>query len=139
MSCWLWNGLPFENALVYFGFVYIIKNELNGMQYIGKKLFSKAGTKQVKGKKKKIRKDSDWQQYWGSSPRLLAELETVGKENFSRTIVRLCKTRSECSYYETKMIFENDAILRDDYYNDWVSAKITRMHCRPFKNVVNSI
>ena len=112
----------------YIGFVYLITNLQTGQKYIGKKLFTFAGSKKVKGKKKKIRKSSDWKTYWGSSKDLLKEIEQFGQHNFTREIVRLCKNRAECSYYEAKLIFETDAILSDKYYNDWCSVKISSVH-----------
>lgn len=134
MENWLFEGKEYihDSSKKYFGFIYEITNKLNGMKYIGKKLFSKAGTKQVKGIKKKIRKDSDWIDYWGSSPKLAEDIEKIGKENFTRIILRLVKTRAEATYYETKMIFETDALLKKEYYNQWVSCKITEMHCNGF-------
>lgn len=114
------------------GFIYIIKNRITKQKYIGKKLFSKAGTKQIKGVKKKIRKESDWKSYYGSSPRLALDIEKYGKENFTRTIIRMCRTRSECNYWETYYIFVTHALMSDEYVNDWVSCKITRMHLQSF-------
>ncbi len=42
------------------GFVYLITNEINGKQYIGKKLFTAARTKQVKGKRKRFHEASGY-------------------------------------------------------------------------------
>jgi hypothetical protein len=78
----------------YVGFVYEIRNKKNGMKYVGKKLFTKAGTKQVKGKKKKVRKPSDWEGYFGSSPRFQTVVKEEGKDNFERRILYLCTTLS---------------------------------------------
>ena len=73
------------------GFVYLITNTTTGRKYIGKKLakFSKTTYKTVKlkngnKKKKKIRGkiDSDWREYYGSSPNLTADINTLGKNNF---------------------------------------------------------
>ena len=70
------------------GFVYIITNLISGRKYIGKKLakFSRTTYKVVKqknGKKrrKKIRTkvDSDWRDYYGSSPELTRDVELLGK------------------------------------------------------------
>ena len=61
-------------------FVYLITNNTNGMKYVGKKLAKFKVTKQpLKGKKNKRRstKESDWQEYWGSSDRLKADVEPV--------------------------------------------------------------
>lgn len=127
---WLYENKEFKNEEQYYGFVYIIKNNINKKKYIGRKYLTKAGYKTVKGKRKKVRKESDWETYYGSSPSLKEDIEKYGKDNFTRTILRLCKTRGECNYFETKYIFDNDAILKEDYYNSWVSCKIQSSHVK---------
>ena len=112
----------------WFGYVYEITNLTNGRKYVGKKFFTRAGTKQIKGKKKKVRLSSGWANYWSSSEELKADVKKLGEENFSRKILYLCKSRSECSYRETKEIFINDALLKTEYYNSWVSCKIHKAH-----------
>lgn len=127
---WLYEGKEFVNEGEWYGFVYLIECKLNGKKYIGRKYLTKAGYKTVKGKRKKIRVDSDWEDYYGSSPALKADVDKLGKENFTRTILRLCKSRGECNYYETKTIFDCDAILDPNYYNNWVSCKIQTSHVK---------
>ena len=129
---WIFEGKPFTDDSVgdLFGFVYVITNKTTDKKYIGKKLFTIAGYKTIKGKRKKIRKPSDWKSYYGSSPRLQTDLDALGKDNFSREIVRLCSNRSSASYYEAKMIFETDAILSDSYYNYWVTVRISSVHVK---------
>lgn len=127
---WLYEGKEFEYSDEWYGFIYLIENIKTGKKYIGRKYLTKAATKTVKGKKKKIRVESDWDSYYGSSPALKADVELLGKDNFKRTILRLCKTRGECNYYEAKMIFETDAVLKEEYYNGWVSAKIQASHVK---------
>ena len=111
-----------------YGFVYLITNLKTGKKYIGKKLFTKAGTRQIKGKKKKIRKTSDWETYWGSNEELQNEVKQKGEEQYTREILHLCKSRSECSYWETFEIFSRHALLSDSYYNSWCSCKIHKKH-----------
>ena len=125
---WYYNGVPFEDDGTHIGFVYLIENLITGRKYIGRKYFTTAGTKQVNGKKKKIRKSSDWKNYWGSNDTLKREVGELGEHNFRKTILRLCKSKSECSYYETKEIFAKDALLDENYYNSWVTCKITSKH-----------
>jgi hypothetical protein len=125
---WYYNGVPFEDDGTHFGFVYLIENLITNRKYIGRKYFSKAGTKQVNGKKRKVRKVSDWETYWGSNDTLKAEVAELGEHNFRRTILYLCKNKSECSYFETKEIFARDALLTEEYYNSWVTCKITSKH-----------
>ena len=129
-SDWTYKGQPFNEEDVgdAYGFVYEIVNITNQRRYIGKKFFTKAGTKQIKGKKKKVRLSSGWENYWSSSDELKTDVKTIGDENFTRTILYLCKSRSECSYRETKEIFIRDALLSEDYYNRWVSCKIHKAH-----------
>ena len=112
----------------HFGFVYMITHVKTGRKYIGKKFFSKAGYKQVKGKRKKIRKNSDWLTYWGSNKELQEEVKVNGESEYSREILHLCKSRSECSYWETFEIFSRHALLSDGYYNSWVTCKIRKDH-----------
>jgi len=132
---WYYDGVPFEDDGTHFGFVYLIENLITNRKYIGRKYFSKAGTKQVNGKKKKIRKTSDWENYWGSNETLKAEVAELGEHNFRRTILHLCKSRSECSYFETYEIFTRHCLLDELYYNEWVSAKIRKAH---LKNVATA-
>ena len=128
---WIYKGEPLEEAPEKsYGFVYVITHIKTGKKYIGRKYFTKAGYKTVKGKRKKIRVDSDWRDYWGSSPALAKSIEEEGKENFSREIVRICYSRGETSYWETKLIFEHDAILDGNYYNNWCSCKIQASHVK---------
>jgi len=86
----------------YIGFVYLITNVVSGRKYIGKKLakFAKTTYKTVtlkngKKKKKKIRGkiESDWKDYYGSSDALTADVESLGKENFTREILFYCKNK----------------------------------------------
>ncbi len=132
---WYNNGVPFEDDGTHFGFVYLIENLITNRKYIGRKYFSKAGTKQVNGKKRKIRKTSDWESYWGSNETLKAEVAELGEHNFRRTILHLCKNKSECSYWETFEIFTRHCLLDELYYNEWVSAKIRKAH---LKNVATA-
>jgi len=112
------------------GFVYIIKNLTNNRFYIGKKLLTKAGYKQVKGKKRKIRKISDWESYYGSNKELQEDVKQLGESNFKREILHLCYSRSECSFLETYEIIIQNALLSTNYYNDWLMVKVRKDHLK---------
>jgi hypothetical protein len=139
---WYYNGVPFEDDGTHLGFVYLIENLITGRKYIGRKYFSKAGYKQVNGKRKKIRKTSDWQTYYGSNDTLKREVAELGVHNYRRTILYLCKSKSECAYWETYEILNRHALLDEAYYNDWVTAKIRKDHLKNVaeqqKNIYNS-
>jgi hypothetical protein len=130
MNSWLYEDKEFTDVEDYYGFIYLIENLVNGRKYIGRKYLTKAGYKTVKGKRKKLRVESDWRDYYGSSTSLKEDIDHYGKDNFRRTILRLCKSRGECNYFETKYIFDTDAILDPQYYNSWVSCKIQTSHVK---------
>lgn len=129
---WIYEGRPFteEDAKNWYGMVYIISNTVNNRRYVGRKYFTKAGRKTVKGKTKKIRVDSDWTTYYGSSDELKADVERLGPDKFHREILKLCKGRGEVNYWELKYILEHEAILRSSYYNAWVSGKCHASHVK---------
>lgn len=133
MSDWLYEGQPFDSDMIgeYFGFVYLITNLDNDKKYIGKKWFwSSRKLPPLKGKtrKRKVVKESDWKKYHGSSDEVKLLVEQLGESNFKREILRLCKTKGECTYYEAKMQFDFDVLLRDDYYNEFIGCKIHSKH-----------
>ena len=134
---WYYGGVPFEEDGTHFGYVYLIENLITGRKYIGRKYFTISSTKQVNGKKRKIRKASDWEAYYGSNETLKAEVAELGEHNFRRTILHLCKSKSECSYMETFEIFTRHALLNTVYYNDWCSCKVRRAHLKNLQIVTS--
>jgi len=125
---WLLCGSEYIDDGTSFGFVYMIENTVTGRKYIGRKYFTQTCYRQVKGKRKKGRKESDWKTYFGSNETLKEDVEILGEDKFIRTILHLCKSKSHCSYMETKEIFARDALLSNEYYNQWVTCKITSKH-----------
>ena len=117
----------------YQGFVYCLTETSTGKKYIGKKFFWKPKTLPITKKRKrrvKTRVESDWRKYYGSSKEVQQLLELKGSDSFKRVILRLCKSKGECSYYEAKYQFDNDVLLRDDYYNEFIGCKIHSKHIK---------
>ena len=115
------------------GFVYIITEKDTGKKYIGKKFFWKPKVLPVtKSRKRRVRTrvESDWRTYYGSSKEVQTLVEEKGKDNYIREILKLCKTKGECSYYEAKYQFEFDVLLSDEYYNEFIGCKIHSKHIR---------
>jgi hypothetical protein len=121
------------------GFVYLITNTLTGRKYIGKKLakFSKTTYKTVKlkngtKKKKRIRGkiDSDWREYYGSSPALTADVTQLGTANFTREILFYCTSKSECSYIEAREQFSRRVLESNDYYNGHIQVRVHGSHIK---------
>lgn len=129
---WQYDGKDFTEDLIgdNYGFVYQITNLTNGKKYIGKKFFYSAKTKQVKGKKKKIKVQSNWQTYYGSSDILQKDVLQYGHEQFVREILHLCKSKGECGYLEAKEQFVRGVMESDDYYNTWIMVRVRKSHIK---------
>jgi len=113
------------------GFVYELEDKSNGKKYIGKKLlWSKRRLPPLKGKKRKRVqiKESDWKDYYGSNEEVKGLVESHGGDRFIRTVLRLCKTKGELSYYEAKEQFDKDVLFDPMYYNEFIGLKVHSKH-----------
>lgn len=113
------------------GFVYCMTNLDENKKYIGKKLFWSSKILPItktRKRRKRIKVESDWRNYYGSSQAVMALVER--NVHFRRDIIHLCRTKGECSYYEAKEQFAQDVLLRDDYYNDFIGCKIHSKHLK---------
>ena len=139
---WYYNNELFElTPEEYQGFVYQITELHTNKKYIGKKNFWKPKILPInKTRKRRVRTrvESDWKTYFSSSSQIQKLVEESGEEKFKREILKLCKTKGEMSYYEAKLQFENDVLLRDDYYNEFIGCKIHSKFIKDMKNEYNN-
>jgi len=130
-----WLNVP-ENIEEYVGFIYEIENLISGLKYIGqKKFWVVSHYKPLKGNKKRRKREneSNWRTYYGSSKMLLEDLKKVGKENFKRTILYCCESKSVMNYIETMLQFENHVVFNDSYYNKIVNCRISENQIKNFR------
>ena len=131
---WFYNDKEFdETPEEYQGFVYQITELDTKKKYIGKKFFWKPKIlpkTKTRKRRSRTRVESDWRKYYGSSTDVQMLVEQKGVDNFRRDILKLCKTKGECSYYEAKLQFEYDVLLKDEYYNEFIGCKIHSKHIR---------
>ena len=131
-NAWTYKGRPFTSDDIdnFFGFVYCITNEQNGRKYIGRKYFWKFRT--PRGKKRKVKSESDWKKYYGSSEELKEEIEQLGRHNFSRVMLSLHKTAGKTNYDETRQLFTNNVLTEaldngtPKYYNSNILSRYFR-------------
>jgi hypothetical protein len=129
---WYYNGEPLEEIPEdSYSFVYLITNLITGRQYIGKKLFFFTKTKTIKGKKKKVKSESDWKDYWSSSDELKADIEALGQDNFKREILHICPNKGTASYFEAKAQMVNEVLeYPDKWYNGQIQVRVHRNHIK---------
>ena len=126
---WTHNGERFTSDDIgdFYGFVYRITNLVNGHDYIGRKYFNTVRKlKPLMGfkRKRKVTKETDWKEYWGSSKRLLEDIDKLGKENFKREIICLCESRGDTNYMEAKIQFDEEVLLNPNNYNGIIAIKL---------------
>ena len=107
---WIFNGHPFlsEDIDDYFGFVYCITNLCSGKRYIGRKYFWQH--RKPRGKSRRVKSESDWKRYYGSSKELADDVATQGKISFKRDIISLHKTKGLTNFEETRQLFLNNVL-----------------------------
>ncbi len=106
------------------GFVYLMVDNETGKKYIGRKLLTKAHTRQKNGKKIKSRIESDWRDYWSSSPDVKLLVEEKGKENFTREILVFAATKGQLNYLEEKFLYSVGALESDEWLNSNIRSKM---------------
>ena len=129
---WLYNGQEVtEIEDKYVAFVYLITNLTNNRRYIGKKLTKFSRTKMVKGKKKRVKIDSDWQTYWSSSEEVQKDVKELGEHNFKREIIHFCISKGTSTYLEAKLQFQNEVLENPDlWYNGHIQCRVHRNHLK---------
>jgi hypothetical protein len=111
-----------------FGFIYLITHLPSGKKYLGKKQLMSVtnktlGKKELAAltdkrlsKKKQIIKESDWKTYYGSQPEIKQLVKEGNKEDFKREILCFVPTKKLLTYYETKYLFINEVLEKQDQY-----------------------
>ena len=129
---WIFNGYPFlsEDINDNFGFVYCITNLLNGKRYIGRKYFHQL--RKPRGGGRRVKSESDWKKYYGSSAELTAERKQVGNLAFKRDILSLHKSKGLTNFEETRQLFLNNVLTEamsdgtPAYYNSNILGRYMR-------------
>tara|TARA_R100001510_G_scaffold56240_1_gene61417 strand:- start:252 stop:764 length:513 start_codon:yes stop_codon:yes gene_type:complete len=119
---WYYKGTTFTSDDIgdFFGFVYRITNTTTGKEYIGRKYFYQF--RKPRGKSRKVKSESDWKKYYGSSQELNQDRKSLGNSVFRREIISLHATKGWVNYEETRQLFLNNVLSEQlngeaKYYN----------------------
>jgi Putative endonuclease segE, GIY-YIG domain len=142
LSPWRINGVIYEpypeELALWMGFVYMITENSTGKKYIGKKLFWSKRTKPAKkGKTRKTHMlvESDWKSYYSSNKQINEKVAIDGGKDYTREILKLCVSKGEMSYWEAKLQFDNDVLLRDDFYNGIINCRVNAGHIKHLHHI----
>ena len=115
---WKFNGKIFdsENIGDFEGFVYLIRNKNTSERYIGRKYFYNRRKPTKDARRKKT--ESDWKKYYGSSKKLLTDVEKYGIMVFERHILSLHLTRGDVNFEEVRQQFLLNVLEDSGWYND---------------------
>ena len=107
---WVYNDTTFTSDDIgnFFGFVYRITNLQTGKKYIGRKYFYQF--RKPRGKSRKVKSESDWKKYYGSSKELDQDRKHIGNSSFRREIISLHTTKGWVNYEETRQLFLNNVL-----------------------------
>lgn len=129
---WTFKGSPFvsEDIDGMYGFVYRITNLQSGKQYIGRKYFWQH--RKPRGKSRRVKSESNWKKYYGSSDELNEERSKIGNDSFRREILSVHPTAGRVNFEETRQLFLHNVLTEalDDgtpaYYNSNILGRYYR-------------
>ena len=107
---WIFEGQPFlsEDIGDSFGFVYCITNIITSKRYIGRKYFHQL--RKPRGGGRRVKSESDWKKYYGSSAELSDDRKKFGNLVFKRDILSLHKSKGLVNFEETRQLFLNNVL-----------------------------
>ena len=115
------------------GFIYLITYLPTGKKYIGRKLLTKAHRRQKDKKIIRSRVESDWREYWSSSPEILGMIEVEGTDNFVREVLMFAPNKALLNYLEEKFLYCVGAMESEDWFNSNIRSKMFK------RNILNKL
>ena len=139
---WIYKNNSIEDITQFpdntFGFVYMTTHKPSGKSYIGKKVLfhnqkKKLGKKElaaltgIVGRRpsyKLVVKESDWKTYYGSQTDIKQLLTEGKKDEFERTILKMCPDKKLMTYFEVKYQMLYQVLEKpDEFFNDNILGK----------------
>jgi hypothetical protein len=137
---WLYEGRPFNDSMIpdgAVGFVYEMEAVIDGksVRYVGKKNFysttkKKFGKKALVNMTDKRNKKYDtvskpsYQNYYSSNA-VLKEAHKAGIK-IKRFMVKICFSKMELTYYETKYQFVREVLEKEEFLNGNILGRFFR-------------
>lgn len=135
---WLYKNQPIENLDQIpegsLAFIYQITNLIDNRIYIGRKMLSSNRKSKLTKKDKllpensrkrfkRVVKETDWLNYWGSCQELKTDVANLGKENFRREILVFTTTKTDTSFYEMYFQIKMEVLFTNSYNGHLANTK----------------
>ncbi len=141
-SNWLFNKKEIQDEEIpsnAIGFLYKITHISSNKFYYGRKLLTKVKTRSSKGKKIREKVESDWKDYYSSSPELTQFVEQEGKDKFKREILMFVTTKACLVLGEEYILHVTGALFDPMCFNSNIRAKIYRKWFNKTPNFFNEL
>jgi hypothetical protein len=126
-----WINMP-ENTEGIFGIIYLIRNhhpDATQKFYIGtKQLLKRLKRKPLKGKTRNRIDyvDNGVEKYWGSSKKLLDDIEKFGIEHFTREVIETCGSKFHCKFSELDWQMKCGVLFDERFYNNILNVRLAK-------------
>jgi len=115
-------------------FIYLITRLSDGKFYVGRKMLSSNRKVRLTKKEKllpenkrktfkRVIKEADWKDYWGSSKELLEDIKLLGKESFKREILCFLENKTDTSFYEMFYQMKMNVLFENSYNGHIANTK----------------
>lgn len=133
------NFTPPEDAI---GYIYLITNLLDNRIYVGRKMLSSNRKVRLTKKEKllpenkrktfkRVIKSTGWENYWGSSEDLLADVKLLGENKFKREILLFTTDKTSTSFYEMYFQIKYDVLFAPSYNKHIANTKFFKGKVSP--------
>lgn len=115
-------------------FIYLITRLSDGKFYVGRKMLSSNRKVRLTKKEKllpenkrktfkRVIKETDWKDYWGSSKELLEDIKLLGNESFKREILCFLENKTDTSFYEMFYQMKMNVLFENSYNGHIANTK----------------
>lgn len=136
-----------DNAI---GYIYRVTNLLDNRIYIGRKMLSSNRKVRLTKKEKllpenkrktfkRVIKETDLKDYWGSCNELTSDVQLYGENKFKREILIFCFNKITMSYYETYFQIKEDVLFVDSYNKHIANTKFYKGKVNNLLNTLQNI
>lgn len=133
---WYYKGEVLEDEAIpekAAGFIYLITHTTTNRRYIGRKLLTKIHRRQKNKKIIRSRVESDWREYWSSSPEIAKMIEEEGTDNFVREVLVFAQSKGQLNYLEEKFLYSVGVLESESWINSNIRSKMYK------RNILNKL